>query len=87
MPNHSLFSVVGIEIEYMLVHQNSLNVAPSSDVLLGKFSQDTLQNEVMLDQIAMSNELVMHVIELKNNGLNHPLLMIFSKPFNGFNHI
>lgn len=71
MPNYSLFSVVGIEIEYMLVDRDTLNVSPCSDVILHTLA-NAIVNEVELGDIAASNELVMHVLELKNNGPKPP---------------
>ena len=67
MSDYSLFSVVGIEIEYMLVDKDSLAVQPKSDRVLRQLAGE-LVNEVALGEIAISNELVLHVIELKNNG-------------------
>ncbi|HTO59219.1 MAG TPA: glutamate-cysteine ligase family protein [Pseudomonadales bacterium] len=64
---HSAFSVFGIEIEYMIVDRDTLNVAPLSDQLLtaahGELTQETEQGD-----IAWSNELALHVIEVKTNG-------------------
>lgn len=71
MSSYPLFSVIGIEIEYMLVDKTSLNVQPKSDVILKSLAGD-LVNEVALGDIAVSNELVMHVLELKNNGPAKP---------------
>ncbi len=71
MSNFPIFSVLGIEIEYMLVDKESLNVCPKSDVILSALAGE-LVNEVKLDDIAISNELVMHVLELKNNGPKPP---------------
>lgn len=71
MSNYSLLSVIGIEIEYMLVDKETLNVAPQSDQILEALA-DKLTNEVELGDIALSNELVMHVLELKNNGPASP---------------
>lgn len=68
MSNYPLFSVIGLEIEYMLVDKDSLNVVPKSDVLLQALSGGEITNQAELGDIALSNELVMHVIELKNNG-------------------
>lgn len=62
-----LFQAYGIEIEYMIVNQKTLAVMPIADAILhavaGKYVSD-----VELGSIAWSNELVMHVIELKTNG-------------------
>ena len=58
---------MGIEIEYMLVDRDTLMVQPKSDVILNALAGETV-NETVLGDIAISNELVMHVLELKNNG-------------------
>lgn len=58
---------MGIEIEYMLVDKDTLDVQPKSDLILNLLAGEIV-NEVVLDEIAASNELVMHVLELKNNG-------------------
>lgn len=71
MHKYAIFSVMGIEIEYMLVDQDSLNVQPKSDLLL-KALAGTQTNEVAIGDICVSNELVMHVLELKNNGPRPP---------------
>ncbi|WP_019215141.1 ATP-grasp domain-containing protein [Legionella tunisiensis] len=72
MSDFSLFSVLGIEIEYMLVDRNSLNVQPKSDVILSTLAGKQV-NEVVLENgdIAASNELVMHVLELKIMAPSH----------------
>lgn len=71
MSDYSLFSVIGIEIEYMLVDKETLNVQPKSDLILQALAGEPV-NEVELGDIAVSNELVMHVLELKNNGPQPP---------------
>ena len=71
MSNYSLFSVLGIEIEYMLVDKDSLNIRPVSDMIL-KTLGGCQTNEVAVGDIAISNELVMHVLEFKNNGPKPP---------------
>jgi len=71
MHDYSIFSVLGIEIEYMLVDLESLDVQPKSDQLL-KALAGHQTNEMTLGDIAISNELVMHVLELKNNGPRPP---------------
>lgn len=71
MSSFSIFSVLGIEIEYMLVDKEHLNVQPKSDVILSALAGHQV-NEVELGDIAISNELVMHVLELKNNGPKAP---------------
>ncbi|MFC3908648.1 glutamate-cysteine ligase family protein [Legionella dresdenensis] len=71
MSDYGIFSVIGIEIEYMLVNKETLNIAPQSDLILHTLAGREV-NEVELDEIAASNELVMHVLELKNNGPKPP---------------
>ena len=67
MSHLSLFEAVGIEIEYMIVDAAGLGVLPVADRVLESLG-GTLANEVELGDIAASNELAMHVIELKTNG-------------------
>lgn len=67
MSKYSIFSVIGLEIEYMLVDRETLNIRPVSDVILTDLA-GSLCNETILGDIAVSNELVLHVVELKNNG-------------------
>jgi gamma-glutamyl:cysteine ligase YbdK (ATP-grasp superfamily) len=71
MSDYSIFSVLGIEIEYMLVDKDSLTVQPKSDLILSALAGEQV-NEVELGEICASNELVMHVLELKNNGPKPP---------------
>ncbi|MCA9242469.1 MAG: hypothetical protein KDA32_00835 [Phycisphaerales bacterium] len=62
----SLFEGFGVELEYMIVDADSLNVLPIADTLMqsvsGRFE------DVERGDLAWSNELVAHVIELKTNG-------------------
>ncbi|GGI83912.1 carboxylate-amine ligase [Legionella impletisoli] len=71
MSSYPIFSVLGIEIEYMLVDRDTLAVQPKSDAILHMLAGE-LVNEVPLGEIAASNELVMHVLELKNYGPKAP---------------
>lgn len=63
----SLFQGFGIELEYMIVDRDSLAVLPVTDLILKDASGEDL-NEVERGQVNWSNELVLHVIELKTNG-------------------
>jgi gamma-glutamyl:cysteine ligase YbdK (ATP-grasp superfamily) len=63
-----LFSAVGIEIEYMIVNKETLNILPIADKIL-EYLSGKLTSEVSLGEISLSNELVSHVIEFKTN---HP---------------
>lgn len=79
--NYPLFSVIGIEIEYMLVDKHTLNIQPKSDRILTDLA-GKLVNEAMIGEIAVSNELVMHVLELKNSrprSLNEPIVDHFQQ--------
>ncbi|MBA3536058.1 MAG: glutamate--cysteine ligase [Tatlockia sp.] len=71
MSDFSIFSVLGLEIEYMLVDRINLNIQSKSDIILKALAGEQV-NEVALGEIAVSNELVMHVLELKNNGPKPP---------------
>ena len=62
-----LFQGYGVELEYMIVDKNTLAVKPIADEIL-KAIADEYVNDVELNGIAWSNELVLHVIELKTNG-------------------
>ncbi|NEM98762.1 carboxylate-amine ligase [Pontibacter burrus] len=62
-----LFKGFGIELEYMIVSKTDLRVLPITDKLIydevGKYVSD-----VEFGDIAWSNELVLHVVELKTQG-------------------
>ncbi|MDX5348253.1 MAG: glutamate--cysteine ligase, partial [Hymenobacteraceae bacterium] len=62
-----LFEAFGVELEYMIVREKDLKVDPITDKVIfeevGQYVSD-----VELENIAWSNELVLHVIELKTNG-------------------
>ena len=62
-----LFEGHGIELEYMLVDRRTLDVLPISDQLL-RAQAGVLTGDVEVGPIAWSNELVLHVLELKTNG-------------------
>ncbi len=62
-----LFEATGIELEYMIV-DNDLNVAPLVPDLFTKVN-GSITDQIALDgEIAWSNELVAHVLELKTDG-------------------
>lgn len=62
---YSLFSVFGIEAEYMIVDKTTLKVAPLAESVLSSLNHGVVQNEVDLGEASVSNELVSHVIEIK----------------------
>jgi glutamate---cysteine ligase / carboxylate-amine ligase len=63
----ALFEAYGVELEYMLVDGDSLDVAPAADRLLETVAGE-LTDEHENGRIAWNNELALHVIELKCNG-------------------
>ncbi len=62
-----LFEGFGIEIEYMIVDRESLSVRPMADELL-KAVVGAYEMEVDRGALCWSNELALHLIELKTNG-------------------
>lgn len=62
-----LFEGYGIELELMIVDKATLAVRPLTDFVLAKVAGEIV-NEVSVGALAWSNELVMHVIELKTDG-------------------
>lgn len=69
----SLFEAFGIELEYMIVDSSSLEVRPISDRVIHHVC-GSYKNEVEKGGQAWSNELALHVIELKTNGPASSLL-------------
>lgn len=63
-----LFTGYGIELEFMIIDSVSLKVKPIADKVLDKLSNKKGSREVVLADVAWSNEFVKHVIELKSNG-------------------
>lgn len=64
MTPYHLFQGYGIELEYMIVHKDSLNVMSIADELL-KHELGIIGSDFENGVITWSNELVMHVIEIK----------------------
>lgn len=58
------FSAYGIELEYMIVDSDSLAVRPIADKLLAKGLNHSADKPA---PFAVSNELVLHLIEIKND--------------------
>jgi len=61
-----LFEGYGVELEYMIVGGDDLSVKPIADRLLGVSADE--DPEVERGGLCWSNELVLHVVELKTNG-------------------
>ena len=62
-----LFQGVGVELEYMIVDDASLAVRPVADRLMSLEAGGSV-SDVERGRLAWSNELVLHVLELKTNG-------------------
>lgn len=62
-----LFDGYGVEMEYMIVDKDTLDVLPVSDKILEAIAGE-ITSEVSRGALAWSNELVMHVIEIKTDG-------------------
>ncbi len=62
-----LFEAYGVELEYMIVRQGTLDVAPLADRLIEAACGETVP-EFERGAFAWSNELVLHVLEFKTNG-------------------
>jgi carboxylate-amine ligase len=63
-----LWEGVGVEVEYMIVDAATLDVRPVADMLLASVAGEEGASEVAQGPVAWSNELSLHVIELKTNG-------------------
>ncbi|RIJ41749.1 carboxylate-amine ligase [Pontibacter oryzae] len=62
-----LFEGFGVEMEYMIVHKDTLHVLPITDKLIYD-AVGAYLSDVEFGDIAWSNELVLHVVELKTQG-------------------
>jgi gamma-glutamyl:cysteine ligase YbdK (ATP-grasp superfamily) len=72
-PRIHLFQGYGIELEYMLVDRDTLKVKPVTDELI-KHETGAYQSDFENGMVTWSNELVLHVVELKS-----------TRPENNFN--
>jgi gamma-glutamyl:cysteine ligase YbdK (ATP-grasp superfamily) len=62
-----LFDAHGVEVEYMLVDAETLDVVPAADELIEAVAGEVVE-EFENGDVAWNNELALHVIELKCNG-------------------
>jgi len=62
-----LFEAYGVEIEAMIVDRDTLSVRSECDALMERVA-GAAESEVELGPVAWSNELTLHVLELKTNG-------------------
>lgn len=73
MQPYHLFDVFGVELEYMIVDRNTLEIRPIVDKVIHEMTGE-FTNDVDRGEIAWSNELVSHVLELKTNGPKKSLI-------------
>jgi glutamate---cysteine ligase / carboxylate-amine ligase len=73
-----LFQGFGVELEYMIVRSDTLDVYPIADELLREVS-GSYETEVEFGDMAWNNELALHVIEFKTNGPATSLVNLASK--------
>ena len=66
-PSFRLFERFGVELEYMLVDADSLDVLPIADRLIHS-AGSARKNEIRHGSVRWSNELVLHVLEMKTDG-------------------
>ena len=59
------FSAVGIELEYMIVDRESLAVCPIANTVL-RDDEGLVHSDIDRGETGWSNEVVLHVVELKN---------------------
>ncbi len=62
-----LFEGYGVELEYMLVDRSTLAALPAADRVL-EAAAGEITSDVTVGRLCWSNELVLHVIELKTDG-------------------
>lgn len=62
-----LFEGYGVELEYMIVDAETLDVRPIADRVIAA-EHGSIDNEIERGAFAWSNELARHVIEFKTNG-------------------
>lgn len=62
-----LFEGFGVELEYAIVDRETLSVLPITDRLIHSVA-GSYESEIERGDLCWSNELVLHVVELKTNG-------------------
>ncbi len=67
IPALRLFEGFGVELEYMIVDRRDFRVRPIADQILLD-GQGKVASELEQGALSWSNELVLHVVELKTNG-------------------
>ena len=88
-PRIHLFKGYGVELEYMIVDRDTLRIKPVTDELL-KHELGTYGSDVHNGMVTWSNELVLHVVELKSTKPEHDLVALkkeFAENVNKINNI
>jgi gamma-glutamyl:cysteine ligase YbdK (ATP-grasp superfamily) len=67
-----LFEAVGVELEYAIVHRDSLDVYAIADQIIER-QLGHIASDVEFDDIDWSNELILHMIEVKTADPRTPL--------------
>jgi len=67
-----LFEAVGVELEYAIVHRDSLDVYPIADRIIER-ELGHITSDVEFGDIDWSNELILHMIEVKTADPRTPL--------------
>lgn len=81
-----LFQGFGVELEYMIVRSDTLDVYPVADELIREVS-GSYETEVEFGDMAWNNELALHVIEFKTNGPAHALADLSTRFQNQVNRV
>ncbi|MBI4794114.1 MAG: glutamate--cysteine ligase [Deltaproteobacteria bacterium] len=63
-----VFAGFGVELEYMIVDRETLDILPAADRLLAAAAGGRVLEEIDMGDISWSNELALHLVELKTNG-------------------
>lgn len=71
----NLFDGFGVELEYMIVGAAALDVLPVADELI-RAESGAIQSEIDLGKISWSNELALHVVELKTTAPESDLTLL-----------
>ncbi|RJP19026.1 MAG: glutamate--cysteine ligase [Candidatus Omnitrophota bacterium] len=66
-PSLHLFKGFGVELEYMIVDRDTFAILPIADRLIHAVA-GAYESEIERGKLCWSNELVLHVVELKTNG-------------------
>jgi len=74
-PRMHLFQGYGVELEYMIVDRDTLAIKPIADELI-KYEVGKFESDFVNGMITWSNELVLHVLELKSTNPETDLALV-----------